>query len=461
MTDDKQKFKDDPFEDDLEDGLGDNFFDDAPHEEGWDDDVFDEQDMDEFEEHPQDVDDAKKKRSDLFNKLIIGAGALVALFFIVPQFTGGKSQTATPRSQTPATAPQQPETAPESPRPGSADAPAPAAQQASQQASPPLATATTPSPRPPLTRDDLDRNAQDQNAEDYSGLLNNAAALEKLEASRKEIGDRERREGYEIDLSNSELLDAPVTLVMELGDSDEELLAPPVDEDLIVENDELLIPTEEDALIDDAEGEESDMTDATLPDDQPEMAGEEDNTAETALSPAEIQRVEEMVGTVLTRLDSLEQKISAVENAPAPSLSEDDRQALADAFAMIEKRLDRVDKKIATQGQASGSSAKTATKTTTAAKPVKPKPQIRINPPAKPNVAWASVGSLLPVSENTDWVLKAAQPSEAYVSQAGQPGMVRVRPGDVLTGLGTVKAIYILNGRWIIEGTDAFIAQQR
>jgi hypothetical protein len=58
-----------------------------------------------------------------------------------------------------------------------------------------------------------------------------------------------------------------------------------------------------------------------------------------------------------------------------------------------------------------------------------------------------------------NWVLKAAQPGEAYVARRGQQEMFHVTVGDELYGIGRVVSVRQQNGMWIVQGTDGAIRQ--
>ncbi len=57
------------------------------------------------------------------------------------------------------------------------------------------------------------------------------------------------------------------------------------------------------------------------------------------------------------------------------------------------------------------------------------------------------------------WVLKSAQPGQAYISRSGQNDMISVHIGDTLAGIGKVTSIDVVAGHWVVQGTSGSISQ--
>jgi hypothetical protein len=55
------------------------------------------------------------------------------------------------------------------------------------------------------------------------------------------------------------------------------------------------------------------------------------------------------------------------------------------------------------------------------------------------------------------WVLRSAQPGQAWLSQGGSAELRRVQPGDKVPGLGTVVSVRMSAGRWLVEGTQGSV----
>ena len=62
-------------------------------------------------------------------------------------------------------------------------------------------------------------------------------------------------------------------------------------------------------------------------------------------------------------------------------------------------------------------------------------------------------------SSSTKWVLRAAQPGKAWVSQQGQRDMRSVVVGDSLPGIGRITEISFSNGHWTVQGTTGKITR--
>ena len=57
------------------------------------------------------------------------------------------------------------------------------------------------------------------------------------------------------------------------------------------------------------------------------------------------------------------------------------------------------------------------------------------------------------------WVLKSAKPGRAWISKLGQNDIIVVEKGMKVPGLGTIKSISIIDGKWTVKGTIANVTQ--
>lgn len=73
-------------------------------------------------------------------------------------------------------------------------------------------------------------------------------------------------------------------------------------------------------------------------------------------------------------------------------------------------------------------------------------------PPAAPSAKPAAEPAVR-------WVLKGAQPGRAMVARAGESDIQNVAVGDTLPGLGRITAIVYQDGKWVVEGTRGRISQ--
>lgn len=91
---------------------------------------------------------------------------------------------------------------------------------------------------------------------------------------------------------------------------------------------------------------------------------------------------------------------------------------------------------------------------------VKPRPQIlgKKSDPDLPAPAQAQAPSS-PYAPESGWVLKGAQPGRAMVAKAGERDLHPVVVGDTLLGIGRVTAIMYQDGKWQVIGTEGKVSQ--
>lgn len=451
MNNDKTEFDNNDFDADL----NDDFYEDESGESSWDDEALDDDNFGDeaLDELPDAAPQPAKKKSSLFNILIIAGGVAAGAFFILPQFMGG-GDTPPPQQQ------QQQPAAPQ--------------QQAQTQApaTPQNATATSALPE----EDSVVPSAPPSTA----GFLSNPALLEQIEdiPDAPASGEKKTRQGYEIDLGAGDPLPTP-GMEFEPPENDLGLGLPETfkdttegaDDETEAEESE---SAESDDEVDQSSNEESALTEA-------DSAAETDNALSSPAAPTEpleeltvaqpaaptstqpatinvsddtLKKIEGSLAVLLDRIDSLEQEITTLKDQPGTpvggGVSNAALRDLQSGMKALERRLNSLEK--VPSGQAPRNTVSAATKNT-----ITPMPKTLAPAPAtKPTTPPMTLAAL----ENTTWVLRAAQPQEAYVSQIGKNDMVRVRVGETLPGLGQVKTIHIVNGLWVIEGTKGFIAQK-
>ena len=164
------------------------------------------------------------------------------------------------------------------------------------------------------------------------------------------------------------------------------------------------------------------------------------------------------IDTLLTRIASLETEVNSLK----------DKNDQADQIDSLKSSVDTLEKKI--DSLPSGGAAKASKKAAPAPEtaPVdedkKPAPQILgetdnspLASPAAETVKRAVVTKAVRVS--TSWILKGAQPGQAMVAKAGESDIRTVRIGDTLPGIGKITAIEYQAGRWSVMGTQGRINQ--
>lgn len=64
-----------------------------------------------------------------------------------------------------------------------------------------------------------------------------------------------------------------------------------------------------------------------------------------------------------------------------------------------------------------------------------------------------------PPRTSSNWVLRAAQDGEAWISPTAQGQLRHVKVGETISGLGRITAIELKNGRWVVSGTQGTVRQ--
>ncbi len=167
--------------------------------------------------------------------------------------------------------------------------------------------------------------------------------------------------------------------------------------------------------------------------------------AEYAQAPAEISaKLDELIaktGALEGRMAAVETRLEAVPEMQSGQSSD---------LAGIRERLDALESRMSIPAVPLPEPQKADSDSVpeTSAPAVEPAPVVRTKP-AGGNVEKTAVR----------WILKSAQPGQAYISRSGQDDMISVRVGDSVAGIGRVRSVDTENGRWVIEGTEGRISQ--
>jgi hypothetical protein len=171
--------------------------------------------------------------------------------------------------------------------------------------------------------------------------------------------------------------------------------------------------------------------------------------------------LETQINSLSTRIDALQKSldqagqqlgqlngmVTALQAAPSAS----------PAMASLEDRLNKIEQDVMKLQQAPMAMAKPLPVPAAAIKPphhTKPKAVTPVNAKPAPRPAAKPILAATPTSAPLAWVLRAATPGEAWVSQgANSSELKHIRVGDDLSGVGQVTAIRQDGGRWTIEGT--------
>ena len=166
------------------------------------------------------------------------------------------------------------------------------------------------------------------------------------------------------------------------------------------------------------------------------------------------------IDQLLERLNADEEKLNTLPKAGAGD---------ADALARMGERLDKMEQvqaQLLTQMQSIAQNAAPAAQAGSPAQTMTPMPAgvtaAQPSPVAAPPRHARSTPRRTARAENSaaTWILKSAQPGEAYVSAPDSDAMIAVHPGDNFPGLGRVVSIGQANGQWIVRGTQGSITQQ-
>ena len=268
-------------------------------------------------------------------------------------------------------------------------------------------------------------------------------------------------------LSNVDLSDlAPVTS----STNNAPTISPP---------EQLEIASWEDMLAEDADKKdiETDASEAA-----PVQAIEADTLEASPVRAAETQTIQPLLAEAPAA--SVEPVLVAAptENAPAPTQTDND-DAIAKAQAEAQLALQKVDafermvtnkdakiKQLETKLKATEaalqSAKKVAAKTTTATKapaPVKavpPKTSTKTATPKKATPKRTTVKRSAPKkTQRVQWVLRAAQPNMAVIAPKGTDNLQSIAVGSNVSGLGKIKSIQNINGKWVIQGTIGQLTQ--
>lgn len=148
-------------------------------------------------------------------------------------------------------------------------------------------------------------------------------------------------------------------------------------------------------------------------------------------------------------LAEMEKKIAALETAPAPA-----EKPAPEAPA---KKAEESAPAKEPEAAAAASETKGPENILVPAKPTKrPEsvPEVKKQPAkAAPKIETGSSG------ETPRWILRSAQNGRAVVSDRSTGDLRSVEVGDTLRGIGQIKSIATVNGRWVVQGSQGTVKQ--
>lgn len=206
------------------------------------------------------------------------------------------------------------------------------------------------------------------------------------------------------------------------------------------------LPAEDLPVMDDAPAaipELSPQEDMVAPDEAP--AAEMAVAAPTPMAAADTSALE-------TEIDALNADMADKDEALARA---------ADTENELSEQLGKANEKIAAlEAQISKLQADLQSQKTTAATAVKPSPAVQeaVPAPVKEPARVTATPPAAPV-HSVEWVLRAAQPGMATLSQKGSGDMRQVEVGDTIPGLGKIESIAVESGKWVVQGSKGRVTQ--
>ncbi|MBI1273801.1 MAG: hypothetical protein GC131_06935 [Alphaproteobacteria bacterium] len=145
------------------------------------------------------------------------------------------------------------------------------------------------------------------------------------------------------------------------------------------------------------------------------------------------------VGAINKRLAKVEEKLAGVSTTPAASgIKVESKTVVTPKPTDKDTAMGEPEKKAAAPAPKKTEPKKAAPKKTETKKvAAKPKPA------AKPAPSWVLRGAV----QGTAWVSKSAHSSE----------LLEIKAGDVVSGIGTVRNIRMVNGKWQVEGSKGIL----
>lgn len=179
-----------------------------------------------------------------------------------------------------------------------------------------------------------------------------------------------------------------------------------------------------------------------------------------------IKAMDNRFEAIMGQLESLNQKVSLLQTGTVVPASKDSEvktgvQDLKDRIKDLEKEVK--DTKASASEKDKEPSFPRTDSSVEKKKTAKAAPKKTVKKETKPdtkNVAQKpSVEIQQPAVTKSTWVLRAAQPNVAWVSQGADSPIKKVTVGDTLPSVGRVQSVTMENGRWVVRGSETTIYQ--
>lgn len=191
------------------------------------------------------------------------------------------------------------------------------------------------------------------------------------------------------------------------------------------------------------------------------QAAEQEPALEALTAPAPVSApvaapaVAEASGDVTMRLSVVEHQMSDVAKAVDALVAKQAGQSSADLATQV-TALEAQVKALQSELRDLRSAPRTVGKTEAK---VEPKSDVTVVAPKAEKSERAAKPAVAPAPAKSNWVLRAAQAGEAWVSRGAQGSLQSVKVGDSLPGIGRVTAISQRDGVWVVVGTNGSLRQ--
>lgn len=166
----------------------------------------------------------------------------------------------------------------------------------------------------------------------------------------------------------------------------------------------------------------------------------------------ELLNINDRLDRIMARVDDIDQRVSTIktnEKAQQKNNNNDLVMTLQQSVAKLEQKMSELD-------------AQTKSSSGESAAPPETQKQTRAKAPVTPAVKPSpdrNTDTRKEVQKKHAWVLKAATPQEAMISQEGKNEIISIKIGDTIEGLGRVTSIMLKNNVWTVQTTGGVIRQ--
>lgn len=163
-------------------------------------------------------------------------------------------------------------------------------------------------------------------------------------------------------------------------------------------------------------------------------------------NPDRLNELEAQITALNSNLASLASKVDALSQTQTQTVS-NDTPVVNQTISSLKNTVERLEGQIKTMRNTIN--AQTTQNS-----------QVRANAPQKTTRATVKKINKTPATTvSSRWVLRGAMPDEAVISNKRSGSVLTVKPGERISGIGTVKSISNKDGQWVVQGTTGRIIQ--